>query len=284
VKRHLLRHLLLTALLLAAVTNSAQAWWDSTWTLRRKLTLDTTAVSGAGALGSGPILIRLYDGNFRFDAAKPDGSDLRFVAEDDKTLLSYHIEKFDPLLNEAFVWVKVPDLKPGAKNTLWLYYGNSGNKAVKVEDSKATYDDSTVLVYHFAEHGQAPFDSSGAGNNALNSGTAADGAEIGTGLRLDGRTPINVPAAPSLAWPNEAAFTWSCWVKSNAPQANAVLLARRATGKAVVIGMDNGVPFVEVRGGGATERTSPGAPLPAGSTRWACRRSPGRPPRSSWRR
>ena len=46
-------------------------------------------------------------------SARDDGSDIRFVAGDDKTPLTFHIEKYDSLLGEAFVWVKVPDLKPG---------------------------------------------------------------------------------------------------------------------------------------------------------------------------
>src|SRR5450432_1012000 len=106
------RKLILVTLVAFASCSTARAWWDSEWTIRKKITLDAT---GTGAslndpVGAAPILVRLYDGNFRFASAKSDGSDIRFVAEDDKTLLSYHIEKFDPLLNEAFVWVKLPEL------------------------------------------------------------------------------------------------------------------------------------------------------------------------------
>ena len=126
-------------------------WWDSHWTIRKKIEIDTTT-SGfpiADQIGSVAILLRLHDGNFRFSDAKEDGSDIRFIASDDKTPLAYHIEKFDGLLNEAFVWVNVPDLKPGAKTTFWLYYGNA--KASRADDAKSTYDVGTTLVYHFAD-------------------------------------------------------------------------------------------------------------------------------------
>jgi biopolymer transport protein ExbB len=53
----------------------------------------------------------LHDGNYQFLAAKEDGGDIRFVASDDKTLLPYHVERYDSLMNEAFVWVQVPDVK-----------------------------------------------------------------------------------------------------------------------------------------------------------------------------
>ncbi|MGL1363030.1 DUF2341 domain-containing protein, partial [Vibrio parahaemolyticus] len=66
-------------------------------------------------IGSIPVLVRLHVGNFRFANAKADGSDLRFVAADDKTPLKYHFEKYDSLAGEALVWVALPTLQPGAK-------------------------------------------------------------------------------------------------------------------------------------------------------------------------
>ena len=114
----------------------AQAWWNKDWTYRKKITIDTdtTGVAITDPIGTATVLVRLHDGNFGFDGAKPDGSDIRFVAEDDKTLLPSHIEKFDSLVNQAFVWVKVPDLKPGTKTVVYLYTGNA--KAPVVDDSK----------------------------------------------------------------------------------------------------------------------------------------------------
>src|SRR5277367_6006309 len=92
----------------------AQAWWNPDWTIRKKITIDTTPNGGAitDPIGTSPVLIRLADLNFA--AAKEDGSDIRIISGDDKTPLPFHIEKFDSLLGAAFVWVSVPDLKPGA--------------------------------------------------------------------------------------------------------------------------------------------------------------------------
>jgi len=164
---------------------SAEAkWWNGEWSIRKRITLDLGA-QAAGIkepLGSAAVLIRLHDGNFQFSAAKEDGSDIRLIAADDKTPMAFHIERYDPLLAEAFVWVNVPNLQPGAQITFWLYYGNSGGKATRVDDSKGTYDSDTVLVYHFAEHGQPASDSSGSGNNSQNTGTAVDGSLIDGGI------------------------------------------------------------------------------------------------------
>ncbi len=250
--------------LLLAVTAHASAWWNKEWTLRKVITLDAT--SGiSGPVGSTPVLVRLHDGDFQFAAAKDDGSDIRFVASDEKTLLKYHIEKFDSLLNEAFVWVNVPEVKPGAKTVFWLYYGNAGNTAVKDEDAKGTYDADTALVYHFAEKGTPPVDSTGNGNNAQNPGLPSDASMIGNGLRFDGKSAVTIPSSPSLAWTAGGSMTWSAWVKIAPLKPNTAFFSRREGANAFVIGADNGVPFVEVSGAGGTRRSAAGAPVaPAG--------------------
>ncbi len=148
----------------------AAAWWNDDWSLRKKITLDTSA-SGANItdpIGTLAVLVRLHSGNFRFAQAKDDGADIRFVAGDDKTPLKFHVEGYDSLLDQAFVWVQVPDLKPGSKTDIWLYYGNK--KAVAAGDAKATYDAPTVLVYHFSEHGTPAQDASVWANGAQSTG------------------------------------------------------------------------------------------------------------------
>src|SRR5262249_14583572 len=123
----------------------ASAWWNDQWTMRKKITLDTSA-SGASItdpIGASPVLGRLHAGNFRFGSAKEDGGDLRFIGPDDKTPLKHHVEKYDSLLGEALIWVGVPDLKPGVKTDIFLYYGNA--KVPAAVDAKGTYDPDTVL-------------------------------------------------------------------------------------------------------------------------------------------
>src|SRR5882757_7585080 len=90
------------------------AWWNKEWTGRKSFTVDTSAEGGAitDPIGGTVVLLRLHEGNFPFGLVGDDGSDMRFVAADDKTVLPYQIEKYDSLLNEAFVWVKVPEVKP----------------------------------------------------------------------------------------------------------------------------------------------------------------------------
>src|SRR5689334_13782659 len=214
--------LLVVAALAALWPGPAAAWWNDQWSLRKKITIDT-GPSGAAIsdpIGATPVLVRLHVGNFRFGTAKDDGGDLRFVAGDDKTPLKHHVEKYDSLLGEALVWVGVPDLKPGTKNDIWLYYGNQ--KAPAAVDAKGTYDPDTLLVYHFNDRATPAQDVTAWANTAQNAVPGADGAIIGQGVRFDGQTALTLPGSPSLVVAENGELTWSLWVKMTASQPGAV--------------------------------------------------------------
>jgi biopolymer transport protein ExbB len=268
-RRHLNNALMIITLAMFALAvlkpANAYAWWNGDWTARKVIVIDTSAAGGgiADPIGTTPVLIRLDVSNLSFDNANPDGSDLRFVAADDKTPLAYHIEKYDNLLGQAFVWVSVPDLKPGTQTTLYMYYGNK--KAAAADDAKATFDASTVLVYHFDDKGAPAKDWSGNGNTAATAGQQDDFAVIGPGLRLDGQTPVTLPATPTLAWSGGNALTWSLWVNETALQPNAVLYSRTDGTSTMQIGIDNGAPFVAVTTAAGTQRTTAGAAIAAAS-------------------
>jgi biopolymer transport protein ExbB len=243
----------------------AYAWWNSDWSERKKITLDTSANGAAinDAIGAMPVLIRLHSGNFKFDKAKNDGGDIRFVAGDDNTPLKFHIEKFNNLLGEAFVWVNVPDIKPGTQTELYLYYGNP--KANAADDPKGTYDSAQTLVYHFEEQGTAARDATVWGNNAQTAGLASDGSLIGGGLRLDGQHMVQLPASQSLRWDAGQAVTWSGWVRNGAPQAGTVIFSRHDGANGFVVGIDSGAPFVEIDDAQGAHRSSMGTAIAANS-------------------
>jgi biopolymer transport protein ExbB len=213
-----------------AAASSCHAAWNPDWAHRIKLTLDTAAdgVPTQGAVDSFPLLVRLHTGNFPFLDAKPDGSDLRFVAADDKTPLKYHIERFDALNELALVWVQVPKVAPGAKaDFIWLYYGNP--KAPAGDDAKGTYDAAQALVYHFNEKDGPPQDATANANHAARSSVAAGGTGlIGGGLTLDGKGTFTLPASPSLKAAANGGLTISMWIKPADTSQRATLLAQGA--------------------------------------------------------
>ena len=248
------------------VPSAAHAsWWNGDWSVRKTVTIDTSSTGAAisDQIGTIPVLVRLDVGDFTFDSANPDGSDIRFIAADGKTPLAYHIEKFDHLLGQAFVWVNVPNIKPSAQTTIYLYYGNK--KATAGDNAAQTFDSNTVLDYHFGEHGTPAKDWTSFGNNAQNAGTADDYALIGGGLRLNGQSTVTLPASGSLAWSGGNSLTWSVWFNETALQPNAILYSRTDGTNTFKIGVDNGVPFVEEDTPSGTQRSNGSAAITASS-------------------
>ncbi len=258
--------LMVLVLAIAAIPAAANAWWQKDWPLRKEITLDASSKGGniLQPAGRVSVLIRLHTGNFKFADASEKGDDLRFVAEDDKTPLAFHVEAFDPLLGVATVWVDVPQFPVGAAKKIWMYYGNK--KAVPAGDTAGTFDADYALVYHFdGPAGSPPQDATANHITALTTPGGVDEASvIGKGARFTGAGGVSIPAAPSLAAAAGAPFTFSAWIKSPAPRPREAIYVRREGGAATIVGLDNGVPFIEVRGGGGAPRLAANQPVAPG--------------------
>ena len=268
---YVLRFMLAAAVLLSALPASAATWWDGKWNYRAKLTLDTTSTGAALSQPSGrtQVLVRLHAGNFNFADAKADGSDVRFVAGDDRTPLKYHFEKYDGLVDQvALAWVDLPDLPANASTPLYVYFGNP--EASGGSDAKGSYDADTVAVYHFASAQAAGADSTAYANNAATAPALADTALIGAGLRLDGRAPVTVPASASLTWPAAQPATVSLWAKPASATASGVLLALPGV---LTLRLDEGRVLAEF---GATAQIAATTALPADAWAHVALRSDGK--------
>ena len=252
---------------LATPLHAAETWWNRAWSQRQPLTLDTS--TGAADLsespGSATVLLRLSDANFHFSTARDNGGDLRFIAADGRTVLPYQIESYDNVLNEGFVWVKLPELKAATKETFYLYYGNSDPAMPAAPPATDAYDADTTLIYHFSGRGSAPADATTNGNNATTVGQSVDGSLIGSGLRLAGTIPIIIPNTTSLDWKANQTLTLTAWVKPAALQANAIILSRADGPAALRLLLDQGVPTLEISSAAGPLRSQSGTPLAAGA-------------------
>ena len=91
------------------------------WSYRRAILI--TENSGSD-LSDYPVRIDLNSSNFdSWDKVNPDGSDIRFT-DDQGNPLSYWVEKFDSVNQEAIIWVKIPILQANSQITIYMYYGN----------------------------------------------------------------------------------------------------------------------------------------------------------------
>jgi len=150
------------AICLLFLTSVASAsWWNVNWKYRREITI--TNVNGT--LTDYQILVELNSSNFNFSHAQENGSDIRFVASDDETLLSHWIEVWNSTNQSAKIWVNVSEVTEGAK--IFMYYGNES--ASDASDVNATFIrviDGVVGAWHFDEGaGNIAHDTSGEGDD-----------------------------------------------------------------------------------------------------------------------
>ncbi|WP_085683843.1 MULTISPECIES: DUF2341 domain-containing protein [unclassified Pseudomonas] len=239
---------------------TAQAWWQDDWHYRKQIAVDTTPQGAAinQALGRTALLVRLHTGNFTFDGVKEDGSDLRFVAADDKTVLNHQIESFDALMGMALIWVDVPNVEGGQRQDIWMYYGNQ--KAPATGNGQLTFDPNYTALYHFDGATGTPVkDTTAYGNTAQSATGAAIDGVVGRALQFSGQ-PLLLPASPSLQHNAGSAFTFSAWLRLDQANGEQLILARREGANSLLVGVNQGVPFVEIDGqrAVATQPLNPG--------------------------
>jgi biopolymer transport protein ExbB len=227
---------------------TAQAWWQDDWHYRKQIAVDTTPQGAAinQTLGRTALLVRLHTGNFTFDGVKEDGSDLRFVAADDKTVLNHQIESFDALMGMALIWVDVPNVEGGQRQDIWMYYGNQ--KAPATGNGQLTFDPNYTALYHFdGATGTPAKDTTAYGNTAQSATGAAIDGVVGRALQFSGQ-PLLLPASPSLQHNAGSAFTFSAWLRLDQANGEQLILARREGANSLLVGANQGVPFVEIDG------------------------------------
>jgi biopolymer transport protein ExbB len=254
----ILKNLILPVAVLAMATTDASAWWNKSWSARTPVTLDTTATGfeiGDNA-GDALVLLRLHSGNFDFSLAKEDGTDLRFVSEDDKTVYEHRVEKWDSLMNEAFVWIRIPAVQNKAQAKFWLYSGNAEITAEEAADPKAAYDDTTILAYNFTA--PVPADGTKNKNTASSGGTLSEGALIGPGMRLLGNTAIKIPASDTFKTNSGDPLTLSVWLKQTTINPKGVLFDWGTGDQRLALEFEGGAPVIAI----GSSKSTPGESLP----------------------
>jgi biopolymer transport protein ExbB len=228
--------------LLMPVVALAGSWWNNDWKYRKEISLDMspTGADIAGTPAEVPVLIRLSLGNFSyFSDTKPDGSDFRVVAGDDKTPLKFHFEKYDAANQMALLWVRVPQITGGSKSDkIYAYYGNPD--APSASAAPGTYDISQVLVLQFSDAAGPPADLSAYKNNpSASTAVLTPASLIGGGAKFSGKEAITVPATASLRLLPAQGLTASAWLRiEQAQQATVFQLAEN--GKSIELAVDGG--------------------------------------------
>jgi biopolymer transport protein ExbB len=195
---------------------AALAWWNGDWKQRTVITLNTSAtgIATQETLNGISVPVRLHSGNFDFVGARPDGSDLRVVAGDDKTALKFWIERFDSVNELAVLWVQVPTVLPATdKNTVYVYGGNdkAAADASSAGTAAAIGDAATLAAFHFAEKDGVSADQSGT-IKATGATALEPNGLIGQSARVAGAA-IVWAATDKLRMAADAPLTVLLWVR-----------------------------------------------------------------------
>ena len=214
------------SLLMLVLSNLAHANWSADWPSRKQITINATGVTEP--ILQAPVVVRLHSGNFDFTSVNIDGSDIRFIAADDKTELKYFIEKFDAVNELAIIWVQLPKVSAPVKDAedktahFWLYYGNE--KATTTASSKTVFDANTVAAFHFADKNLLQ-DSSATALVASGEITSQKAGLIGEAAAFAAK-PFVISANPLLKPTATTGYTWSAWIKPTSLPQQAMLYSQ----------------------------------------------------------
>lgn len=245
---------------------AAGSWWNSDWKYRKEIGFDLspTGADIAGTVQDVPALIRLSLANFGyFNDTKPDGSDFRLMASDDKTPLKFHFEKYDPQNQMALLWVRMPQMTGAAKSDkIYAYYGNPDAPAGA--DVAGTYDAAQALVLSFSDAASPPKDLTAYKNNpSASTAVLSPAGLIGGDAKFAGKESITVPASPSLRLVPAQGFTASAWVRIEQAQ-QAVILALSDQGRSLELSLDGPRLAAHANFGGAPVTVAQSADLSVG--------------------
>jgi len=83
------------------------------------------------------IKIEIGAGDPIWKHARSAGEDIRFCYYPEENMIPYWIEKFDPVAEEAIIWVKVPSIPANSEIEIYMYYGNP--EVASASDGFATF-------------------------------------------------------------------------------------------------------------------------------------------------
>jgi hypothetical protein len=214
---------------------AGESWYNSSWTYRKKITIDHTKVASDEA--NFPVLVSLVG----LSNINANGTDIRFTSSDGIAELPREIESYSS--GSLRAWVKVPTLFSSSDTVIYMYYGNSdatepaaGSTYGSQNVWKSTGDTSAAMVQHMKDATTSTItDSTSNANNgtkkAANEPIEAD-AKIAKGQTFDGTDDYvaSIGAVSSYSFiQNTQVFTISAWIKLNSTTARQAIVANTGT-------------------------------------------------------
>ena len=197
------------------------------WSGKRRIYLNTsvTGANVAGDVVDFPVLVRLNSGNFDFSQAQATGADIRFT-KSDTTLLPCEIERWDPAIGAAEIWVKVDTVQGNdSTQSITMYWGNPD--ASSTSNGPSVFDTTAGFagVWHLGE-------SSGGIHDATDD--RFDGTRNGNPTRIAGDIGYAQSFSGSgdfiemgnVCNPDTSGFTVCAWIKPALVNSNQTIVSK----------------------------------------------------------
>ncbi len=144
------------------VTCIAPDGTSSGWSERIKISINND--DSDETLTDFPLLVKLNSSRVDYNKTQNSGQDIRFVdPANPSVVLSHEIEVWNES-GDSYVWVKIPQLRPGNNDVIWMYYNNPS--AADGQDAANVWSNNYKAVYHMDEQSGTTNADSTANTNA----------------------------------------------------------------------------------------------------------------------
>ena len=182
-------------------------WGLLSYANRKKITIDSTKVSGSSTLVNIPIVIEITDSDLT--SAQADGSDI-IIADAQFKKLDYEIESFDNSTGKLTCWVRIPQLKHDVDTKIYVYW-EKNTTVIDQQNKNGVWDTDYEAVYHLNDNVQAGDSTSNAKNmTATGTATIIANGKIGKSLSFNNAPFFTVANFAGIA---NTSVTMECWVK-----------------------------------------------------------------------
>jgi hypothetical protein len=211
-------------------------WYSSSWTRRKKVTIQQTQIPGTTSLANFPVYIKVTNDTDIRDLAQTDGDDILFTSSNGTTKLDHEIDHYNSTNGTLHAWVKIPSLSATSDSVIYLYFGNT---AAANQQSTATWSNNPVAM-HLQ---QTPTGSSGDITNSFGSNHGTSHS-MGSGDVITGQIAnaldfskstsqrVVVPSSSSYNFSNANNISVSLWFRRDTTCAtgNEVFMSRFGDG------------------------------------------------------
>ncbi len=178
-----------------------------------------------------PLVLRLDSGDFDFGGLERIRGTWTAILCSDTLAMDNSYADFE---RESFVfWVRIPKLRAGAMDTLYLYF-DEGAETSFADSAVRVFSDGFVAAYHFDENEVSAHDATGNGFDGIpESLSVAEDAAVGGALSYDGKKGfMTIPNSEGgdfdVTLREPVAF--SVWVKMADTSLSHVVFGKGATG------------------------------------------------------